>query len=343
MDTEELVRASLRAAASDVEPRPAGRAALRATLTRQAARSRRLTVTLSVVAAAAVVAIACVAPVAVHHLGQAPRPAPPGPAAVPWKPLAVTTSPDDLPAACDASRLSARWSARRPESVMGQDNVGVDVTNSGPTCSMPNEDVSLVEAGTGRVLAHPRSARKGDVPIIRSGKTVSYHLSFGTACTDAAAGQPPTTAAALEVDGASLTATGLQLPDALARCADVAFTAPPTARSDRVPYPNLDASIAAPATASGPTLDFTVTLTNDGPEPIDFGSCPSYTEVVTADDGASTTATYQLNCASVPSLAPGGSATFAMRTALPGTTGAARVGWSLANGVPSASATITIG
>jgi hypothetical protein len=102
----------------------------------------------------------------------------------------------------------------------------------------------------------------------------------------------------------------------------------------------LTAALAAPASAAaGATLEYTVTLTNPTSRAVPLTPCPAYTQSLVAPRSgggagrALVGGRYLLNCAAVRSLAPGASATFAMRAPLAaGVTGDVQLRWALAGG-----------
>jgi len=93
----------------------------------------------------------------------------------------------------------------------------------------------------------------------------------------------------------------------------------PAASNDPVPRPppQLSIAIKAPATAfRGEALRYEVALTNITGVPFHFDACPAYREAIDWPH-KEWAADYQLNCASVGTLAPGASATFAMLLNVP--------------------------
>jgi hypothetical protein len=101
-------------------------------------------------------------------------------------------------------------------------------------------------------------------------------------------------------------------------------------RPDRDPhaYRGLRLAVKAPTTAvAGGTLRFQVTLSNVSAHPVNLSPCPVYQEGVYSKH--TDMGTYQLNCSSVTSIAPGASVTYAMQQRVPAHAGLAKLSWSI--------------
>ncbi len=98
------------------------------------------------------------------------------------------------------------------------------------------------------------------------------------------------------------------------------------------------------AKATDATIDYTVTLTNTGEQPYDFGSyCPTYVQAVSIGDDSGTpeppggypksASAQSLPCAGLPPILPGDSETFAMQLPMPEhAVGAGPLVWSMTDG-----------
>lgn len=100
-------------------------------------------------------------------------------------------------------------------------------------------------------------------------------------------------------------------------------------------------AVAAPSVAApGSELDYTVTLTNVGPEPVALDPCPFYTESIFAGGAALKAADRRLllNCAGAGSAIAPGSTTLQMRDVVPADApvGPAELRWTLDPGGPLA-------
>jgi Protein of unknown function (DUF4232) len=96
-------------------------------------------------------------------------------------------------------------------------------------------------------------------------------------------------------------------------------------------YRGLQLHVKRPGTAvAGSTLHFTVTLRNVSAHVVNLSPCPIYQEGLFIK--RSHEATYRLNCASVTSIAPGTSVSYAMQQRVPAHTGSAKLSW----GIPAA-------
>jgi len=111
-------------------------------------------------------------------------------------------------------------------------------------------------------------------------------------------------------------------------------------------YITMAVSIAAPASVYlGSTLNFTVTLTNRSSREYRLSPCPDYLEILGAKDA---TATYQLNCSAMGTIAAGRSTVFEMRLNVPASlrAGTARLYWALIDdrlAAPYAATPLTLG
>jgi len=79
------------------------------------------------------------------------------------------------------------------------------------------------------------------------------------------------------------------------------------------PPAQLAVALHAPATVvAGQLLQYQVTLTNVSGAPFHFDACPPYREAMDTVPRKQVVGIYQLNCAPVGILPPGGTATFSM-------------------------------
>ncbi|MFT4084601.1 MAG: hypothetical protein QM638_18645 [Nocardioides sp.] len=216
---------------------------------------------------------------------------------------------------------------------MGQYRLHITVTDNGPDCSMPNDEITLTST-IGDKAAVTMAAATGDTPhLVRQvarGKSLDFSVGFDTTCTDAADAQQATNPVALSLGGDDIPVSGTSLPDALTNCSGVDLIAP--SEDDETTYAGLRADVTLPETATGSTLDYTVTLSNASRKAITFRTCPSYTQSANVYGKGKTTQTYRLNCAGHRRIPPGGSLTFAMQLALPDATGRLKLGWFLDHG-----------
>lgn len=99
-----------------------------------------------------------------------------------------------------------------------------------------------------------------------------------------------------------------------------------------VPAEALEVSLEVPDQATaGQTLHYVVVLTNPTTSPIDLRPCPAYMERVNAPGGG-VAVDYILDCAGVPTIAPGATIRFAMQLDIPASIPAsdeAAIVWSL--------------
>lgn len=87
--------------------------------------------------------------------------------------------------------------------------------------------------------------------------------------------------------------------------------------SEESPWQGIRASIRAPSTVrAGETLEYTVALTNAGPRPVEFATCPTYQQVLQRGQQV-VTGDWRLNCGAVPVLEPKDRVRFAMRLPVP--------------------------
>ncbi len=131
--------------------------------------------------------------------------------------------------------------------------------------------------------------------------------------------------------------------DAVCGVGVTTFGSPEPQPSQTGAYPGLQAKADLPATAvAGTTLNYTVTLTNTGDQPVNLVPCPVYSEII--NTGTVHSYSYRLNCSTVQSIAAGDSVTYAMRIPVPtGHSGIAKFGWSIPNSATAfAGTTLTI-
>jgi len=297
-------------------------------------------------AAAAVVVVAAGVTIAVNvgssHDDTPQQAASPDGAVIPWKPLAAPKNQAVMAAdnpTCDATSLTA--SSNPPEVAMGAYGLYIKVTNNGPDCSLPNDQITLkskTSDGSDATLATAAGDTPHLVRQVAQGKSIGFSVEFDASCTAAAGSQPRTDQVAVNVAGSDVVVNNTALPEALANCSRIEFLAP--SEDDDTAYPGLTADVNLPETATGSTLDYTVTLTNTAKKPVTFQTCPTYRQGANAYGKGKTTQTYQLNCASARTIAPGDSVTYAMQLDLPAASGDLKVGWFLDHGPSSAGALV---
>jgi hypothetical protein len=94
----------------------------------------------------------------------------------------------------------------------------------------------------------------------------------------------------------------------------------------------IEIKLSLPATVRrGTTLDYRVTISNNGNRDYDLGTCPDYQELF---GGKLYGAAYRLNCSAASVIPPGGSVTFEMRFEVPpgSPTGPLAINWVLLDG-----------
>ena len=322
-------------------PKPSAARSLRAA---DGASRRRWLPVLTAAAAVVVVAagVTIAANVGSSHDDSPPPAASPDSAVIPWKPLAAPKNQAVLAAdnpTCDPTLLTA--SSNPPDVVMGSYGLYIKVTDNGPDCSLPNDQVAL-KSQTADGSEAPLATATGDTPhLVRQvaqGKSVGFSVEFDSSCAPAANSQPRTNQVAVSIAGSDVPVSNTALPDALTNCSSVDFIAP--REDDETTYPGLTAEVNLPDTASGSTLDYTVTLSNTAKKSVTFQTCPTYKESANVYGKGKTSQSYQLNCSGARTIAPGSSVTYAMRLDLPDATGDLKVGWFLDHGPSSAGALV---
>jgi hypothetical protein len=120
------------------------------------------------------------------------------------------------------------------------------------------------------------------------------------------------------------------------------FGTPRRGARDRHAYRGLRLHVDAPATATeGSLLRFRVTLVNTSRRLVRLKPCPTYQEYVNIRHLYAKT--FTLNCATVTSIQPGRSITYAMQIPIPDQTGSAKLGWDIPKASLYFASTLMIG
>jgi hypothetical protein len=240
--------------------------------------------------------------------------------AVAWKPLAAApTSPRSDPAAnapaCAPRNLKLTM-LPDVNPVMGVDYINVDVTNTGSTgCALHDSDLNGLHWGD----HHAKPLGPDKVTLIAAGKTQRYELGFNQQCQASDAPATATTTVQATLAGKKLALGGPGIPSAFSGC-DATTSTIPSAADDpdtTSPYAALRATLDVTKNVVAGQLRYTITITNGGPRPLIFTTCPNYTQTLAFAGADPLNETFQLNCDPADPIAPGASRTYAMEIDVP--------------------------
>lgn len=265
------------------------------------------------------------------------------PRAVGWRAIPAgegsirLTSSHSAPPACQASHL--RVHSNGGGGAGGTFYLPVSVVNAGTSdCTVSDKNIAL------RWAAGRSTVSQGGSRILLFGGSQLYRLAFPTSCTKPGFVQRGQRMHAT-LSGATITDGTLTLPSVVSSCATATATAvvaPDAQDANTSPYAGLRVSIGVPPQiAAGSLLSYTVTLTNTGPSPFVFATCPTYSEMLGSVTGQISQAAYTLNCSDGGPIGVGGTRTYAMQIRVPTGQGLAKIAWFMDNG-PSQDATTTI-
>lgn len=263
--------------------------------------------------------------------------------AVTWRPIPARegsiqlTSFGSAPPTCRVSHLHVH--SNGGGGAGGTFYLPVTVVNAGTSgCTVSDKNFAFQWTAGRSVVSGARSR------ILLFGGSQLYRLAFPATCTKPGSVQRAQRVHAT-LAGATITDGTLTLPSIVASCSTATATAvvaPDAQDANTSPYAGLRVSLAVPAQiTAGSTLSYTVTLTNSGPSPFVFATCPTYSEMLGSATGQISQAAYTLNCSEGGPIGVGGSRTYAMQIQVPTGQGLAKIAWLMDNG-PSQDGTTTI-
>jgi hypothetical protein len=233
---------------------------------------------------------------------------------------------------------------------LGLFHLPITLTNRGPTpCRVTSGDVSLDAHLSGRTQ-RLGSIVDGGAVLLKSGKPRTLMADFPEQCPASDGDKKHEfTPLRVAVRGGSVPVSGARLPATIAVCkaATMGFEdeiSPQDAGTG--PYSSLHLDIQAPDSAIGPTLAYTISITNTGRTTFSWHGCPTYTQEsgLAQPDGkgpeTSLTQTNLLNCTVAPTIEPGATVVFAMQLKLPTGLGQLKFAWLMKDG-PSSAAGVT--
>ena len=245
---------------------------------------------------------------------------------VPWTDATPRPSVTVAPTTCDPAVLSLALGQTGAWHGMATQLV-VITNDSVARCSVPHDISIRAVADNGEEAAAEASLPPADVTL-EPAQRASLLVGARGGCADS------TIATKLHItvgDGETTEFDDARIPLSCSHPEIVSLQAdavdPPTQDT------RLNARLEVPSVvAAGEVLDFTITLTNRGDQPVEFKDCPAYDIVI---KHAGLHETYLLNCAAAGPIPANGSTTFAMQVAVPAHAGGSdELSWAL-SGYPA--------
>ncbi len=228
---------------------------------------------------------------------------------------------------------------------MGVWRAGVTLTNrSGTACTLGAADIALQALAAGRYVTLGKTTVEVDAPggfRLEPGKTAHFWGGLAPCYTNRHFSTEVFEPMYLTVNGQRVRLNGTVPNDFQPLCSGTTGVGGPSTFDQEgdvpapvSPYAGLRASMTLPAVVrAGEVVDYTVTLSNTTSNTISLAPCPTYDQGYYDAGGGGTkehsVSTHDvLNCAAMPALEAGQSATFAMRTTIPdGARGTAKISW----------------